>query len=72
MARAYVELPEGSAPAMMPAAGYDAQVLLPDGWGPQRMAVVEWERAGHQVDVLRRFGKGPDRLLIAGQTKAPR
>jgi hypothetical protein len=35
------------------------------------MAVVEWQMAGHQVEVLRMFGAGPDRLLVSGHAESP-
>ena len=41
-----------------------AYVELPDGWGPQRMVIVACERAGYRVEVHRRFGNSPDRLLL--------
>jgi hypothetical protein len=51
-----------------------AYVELPDGWGPQRMVIVAFQRAGYvsaHPEVVKAFGRGRDQLLIPGYDEGP-
>jgi hypothetical protein len=45
-----------------------AFVELPYGWGPQRIVLTAWKRAGYDVQVLKGLGypDDPDMLIFNG------
>jgi hypothetical protein len=47
-----------------------AYVELPDGWGPSRVILVAWKRAGYDVSKLMCEPLSPNLLLLNG--KRPR
>ena len=44
-----------------------AYVELPEGWGPSRIILVAWKRAGYDVSKLMCTPLGPNLLLLNGR-----
>jgi hypothetical protein len=49
-----------------------AYVELPEGWGPSRLILVAWRRAGYDVDQLVGLGYPEDPDVIIFNGKRPR
>jgi hypothetical protein len=41
-------------------------VELPPGWGPSRVILTAWKRAGYHVNEIRSLGTGDARMIVRG------
>ena len=48
-----------------------AWVELPEGWGPQRVITVAWQRGGYSVERHVSMATGEARLMVFGNAKGP-